>query len=93
MARVGVVRDANGDIETLLSVRAAKRRDVKEFKDDRDAECQAFLNPPPPGVDDIVDATIANDVMLRGLVAMLAARLPGNPTVDELIADIKRLSQ
>lgn len=91
MARVGVIRDGQGKIETLLSVRAAKEQGVKEFKDDQDAECQAFSNPPPRPDDEIIDARPTSDAFVSGLLGMLAERLPGSPTVDELLADIKRL--
>lgn len=92
MARVGVVRDGQGKIEALLSVRAAKKRGIIEFKNDKDAECQLFLHPPAPSIIELVDLEIAQSAFKRGLLATLEERMAPKVTIAELTADIKRLA-
>lgn len=92
MARVGVARGAQGKIESLLSVRAAKERGITEFKDDQDSECLLFINPPVPGTIEFIDLEIARSPFKRGLLATLEERLSPKVTIAELTADIKRLA-
>lgn len=92
MARVGVVRNAQGKIESLLSVSAAKERGITEFKDNQDPECLLFLNPPALGTVAFVDLEIAQSPFKRGLLATLEERMTPKVTVAELTADIKRLA-
>lgn len=77
MAIVGVIRDAQSSIVSLLSVRNAKRQGITEFKDNKDAECQAFLNP-ANDADAVVDAIAAGEFHSR-LIGALAARFGITP--------------
>lgn len=88
MALVGVVRDAGGNIETLLSEDAAQAQGVTEFKDDQDTECQAFTNPPPPNADDVIDAADDTPGVNRSLIGAIA-ELTGN-TRGQVVAAMKR---
>lgn len=70
---------------------------VNERVDFDDPEVVAFLNPPAPTTDELIDDAAANEGFDKGLLGMLAERLtalgpPGPPvTVADLVADIKRL--
>jgi hypothetical protein len=73
MAKVGVRRDENGKIDTLLNVRGAQAQGVTEFMDDQDAECQAFLNPPVPGdKDDVFLDQMYTSPYIRAIVKKLS---------------------
>lgn len=91
MKFVWVSRDAQGVINGVFARRQKGIAEERLLADD--PEVLAFLNPPAPDRGDVTDRIAVDDPFHKGLLGTLAERLPGNPTVDELLADIKRLGR
>lgn len=88
---VYVTLDApGGNITGVFGTRANLGGQIVERRSPTDPEVVAFeAVQPDPTVDDRIDSIAAAEGYHRGLLRTLSTRLPGNPSVADLIADIK----
>ena len=91
MRMIYVTLDAPGGNITGIFNARDNLRGPFERRSPTDPEVVAFeaAQSQVPSVDDRIDSIAAAEGFHRGLLRTLSARLPGSPSVADLIADIK----